>query len=131
MAIPIQAVRSYGPQIVLGDTVQKGELVEYVADRTGLNESEVGMVLTEVRDAVIFFTRRARGVKLDGLGTFLPSVKLSGRYRVSFRLDSTIKNALNAPGAFAGEVRNQENLGQTMDALIAQWNADHPGDPIP
>jgi hypothetical protein len=32
------------------------ELIEFIASRTGLNESEVRQVLLELRDAAVFFT---------------------------------------------------------------------------
>ena len=131
MATQIQAVVAYGPRIDLGSTVQNRELAGYLADRTGLNEGEILLVLTELRDAVIFFCRAGRGVKLPGLGTFLPSVKLDGRFKLSFRLDPMIRYALNMPGAFIGDIENSQNIGLTLSDLVAMWNSENPGDPIP
>jgi nucleoid DNA-binding protein len=130
MASKIQAVNAYRPKVKLGRTVPLTQLVNYIADRTGLNEGEVSIVLKELRDAVIFFTRQGQGVKIEGLGTYLPKVGLDGTFDVSHRLDRAIKNALNAPGAFGGEIVNRENVGQTADDLVALWNADHPDDPV-
>jgi nucleoid DNA-binding protein len=130
MASKIQAVNAYRPKVKLGRTVPLAQLVNYIADRTGLNEGEVSIVLKELRDAVIFFTRQGQGVKIEGLGTYLPKVGLDGTFDVSHRLDRAIKNALNAPGAFSGQIVNRENVGQTADDLVALWNADHPDDPV-
>lgn len=58
------------------------------------------------------------------------SHRLVGPFDVSHRLDRAIKNALNAPGAFGGEIVNRENIGKTADDLVALWNADHPDDPV-
>jgi hypothetical protein len=33
-------------------------------------------------------------------------------------------------GTFDGTVLNQGNIGKTADELVAQWNAEHPDDPV-
>ncbi|MBT9149594.1 MAG: hypothetical protein DDT28_01029 [Dehalococcoidia bacterium] len=55
---------------------------------------------------------------------------ISGKLDISHRLDRDIRNALNAPGAFIGEVLNRQNIGKTSDELVAMWNADHHDDPV-
>jgi hypothetical protein len=130
MASKIQAVNAYRPRIKLGKTAAMPELVPYIADRTGLNEGTISMVLKELRDAVIFFARSGRGTKIEGLGTYLPKVSLDGRFNVSHRLDAEIKNALNTPGAFRGQIEHRENIGQTADDLVDLWNTDNPGDSV-
>jgi len=37
---------------------------------------------------------------------------------------------MNAPGDFEGEIENRENVGKSGDDLVAQWDVDHPGDPV-
>ncbi len=130
MASKIQAVNVYRPRIKLGKTAGMDELVPYMADRTGLNEGTISMVLKELRDAVIFFARSGRGAKVEGLGTYLPKVALDGGFSISHRLDADIKNALNAPGAFRGEIEHRDNIGKTVDELVAFWNTDNPADPV-
>jgi len=95
-----------------------------------LNEGEVRIVLTELRDAVIFFNRAGRGVKLEGLGSYLPSIGLDGGFDVSHRLDRAIRNALNAPGTFTGDIAKRQNVGKSPDDLVALWNSEHPDDPV-
>jgi len=97
--------------------------------RTGLNESEVWMFLEELSDAVTFFNLQGQGVKLVKLGTYLPKIALDGKFGVSHRLAQAIKNGLNAPGAFSGDMANRANIGKTSDELVARWNAQHPEDP--
>lgn len=53
--------------------------------------------------------RAGRGVKLEGLGSYLPKIALDGTFDVSHRLDRAIKNALNAPGTFTGNIKNRAN----------------------
>jgi len=130
MASKIQAVNAYCPRIKLGKTAAMDELVPYIADRTGLNEGTISIVLKELRDTVIFFARSGRGTKIEGLGTYLPTMDLNGRFSISHRLDAAIKNALNTPGAFRGQIEHRENIGQTADDLVNLWNTDNPTDPV-
>lgn len=128
MAKKIEALGAYRPRIDLGRTVQQDELVEYLAGRTGLNEGTLSLVLYELRDALIHYHRRGRGVKLNGIGTYLPNIKLDGTFDVQHRLDWDTKNALNEPGSFRGTIQNREHIGKTVDELVTLWNAEHPDD---
>jgi hypothetical protein len=69
-------------------------------------------------------------VKVEGLGTYTPTIKLDGTLGVGHRADIAIKRALNVPGEFDGDIENRENVGKTSDDLIAMWNEDHPDDPV-
>jgi len=126
----IEAINAYRPRIKLRPTAQMEQLVSYIADRTGLNEGEITIVLKELRDAVIFFNLQGQGDKLEGLGTYLPEMDVSGKFDISHRLDKDIRDALNAPGAFAGDIVYRQNIGKTSYEFVAMWNADHPDDPI-
>ncbi len=130
MATKLKAVNAYRPKITLGNTVQKEELIHYIADRTGLNEGAVDYVLRELRDAIIFYGRTGRGVKIEGLGSYLPNVKLDGALDIEYRQAPDLKNGLNAPGAFTGQIENKAYIGKTADDLVAVWNEAHPEDPV-
>jgi hypothetical protein len=130
MAKQIQAINKYCPRIKLGKTVQMKELVEYIADRTGLNKGDVMMALSELSESVIFFNKRGEGVKLEGLGTYHPSIDLTGKISVAHILDGEIADALNAPGAFTGEIENKANIGKTSAELVEMWNKEFPNDLI-
>ncbi len=114
----------------MGNTVQKVELARCLADRTGLNEGSVELVIKELSDAIIFFNRAGRAVKIEGLGTYTPDIDLDGTFDVLYHVDGDLKSDLNAPGTFSGTIRNRENIGATTDELIALWNQDHPDDPV-
>lgn len=129
MAARVKAINACRPKIVLGKTVQKDELVRYLAGRTGLNEGAVDYVLRELRDAVIFYGQSGRGVKIEGLGTYLPNLDLDGAVDIDYRQSPALKNGLNTPGAFTGQIENKANIGKTADELVALWNATHPEDP--
>jgi hypothetical protein len=84
--------------------------------------------LAELHDAIVWFNRTGRGVKLEGLGTYLPNIRLDGTFDVQHRLDWGLRRALNRP-EFKGTILNRRNIGKTPDELVAQWNEDHPEDP--
>lgn len=130
MATRIAAINAYRPRIELGNTVQKAELTRYLADRTGLNEGTVDLVIKELRDSIIFFNRAGRAVKIEGLGIYTPSVGLDGVFDVSYRADNALNNGLNAGGTFSGTLKLRENIGKTPDDLVALWNKDHADDPV-
>jgi hypothetical protein len=130
MAGRIKAINAYMPSIQLGKRAELSDLVDFIARSTGLNESTIRQVLIELRDSVVFFNLRGQPVQLEGLGTYTPTVDLSGEIGVGHRADTYIKNHLNATGAFKGDIANREYLGKTGDDLVAKWNADHPGDPV-
>ena len=130
MATKIQAINAYRPRVKLGRRAETDELVTFIARSTGLNERGVRQVLLELRDAAIFFNQQGRGIQLEGLGTYSPSIDLAGTIKVSHRADTALKNALNAQGSFKGEIINRANIGKTGDELVAMWNTDNPDDPV-
>jgi len=130
MAYRLSAIGAYRPRIELGNTVQKVELARYLADRTGLNEGSVELVIKELRDAIIFFNRAGRAVKIEGLGTYTPGIDLEGTFDVLYRADTDLKIGLNAHNAFSGTIRLRENIGKSAENLVALWNGAHPDDPV-
>lgn len=125
----IRAINATRPKLERGPTVRQDELTEYIARHTGLNEGEIALVLLELRDAVAYHCRAGRGVKLDGLGTYLPSMQLDGSLDIEHRLDRALRRGINM-GRFTHALVNQQNIGKTPDELVALWNAEHPDDPV-
>ena len=130
MASRIKAINAYRPKIELGKRAGTDDLVDLIATRTGLGEGDVRQMLIELRDVTIFFLQRGQPVKLEGLGTYTPKVDLSGVFGVGHRADNALKNALNIPGEFKGDIAKRDNIGKTSDDLVAMWNAEHPDDPV-
>jgi hypothetical protein len=131
MAKLIQAIGAYGPRVEVTRTVQTRQIAEYISARTSLNRGEIEGVLREFNEALIFFAKQGQAVKLENVGTFTPSIDLGGTLDVGFRLDTSIDGALNAAGAFSGDVTNRENVGKSSADLKELWNAAHPDDLIP
>lgn len=130
MANKITAINAYRPRVEAGNTVQKNELVRQLARATGLNEGSADLVIKELRDIIIENLRAGRGIKVDGLGTWLPNIDLAGVFDVQYRMDSFLKNALNVAGIFSGTIINRDNIGKASEDLIAQWNEAHPDDQV-
>ena len=130
MASRILAIQANRPRIQLGRTVQTDQLVDYMASRTGLNTGEVLLVAYELHDALEYYLSLGQPVKLDGVGTFTPDLRSDGTFIVHYRPDADLKRKLNAREAFHGRLLNRKNLGKSAAQLAAQWNAQHPDDPV-
>jgi hypothetical protein len=130
MAPRIKAVNAFRPRIEQGNTVQKPELLRAVSRATGIVEGTLDQSIKEVRDQIIEFNRAGRAVKVDGLGTFSPSIDLEGNLSISFRADTAFANGLNVPGIFSGTILNRENIGKTSEELVTRWNEAYPDDQV-
>jgi hypothetical protein len=69
MAKLLQAIVQYGPKLEHTKTAQLEQLAEFMAMRTGLNKSEVMMVLQEQSEAIVHFGKNGTPVKFPGVGT--------------------------------------------------------------
>jgi len=130
MAQKIKAISVFRPRIEQSTTVQKPEFIRAVSRATSLVEGTVDLTIKETRDQIILFCSAGRAVKVDGLGTFTPSIDLSGNLSISFRADSAFANGLNAPGTFSGSIINREHIGKTGDELVQLWNTQYPEDQV-
>jgi hypothetical protein len=129
MASRISALNHYRPQIEYGDTADWREVAEFMESISTLNKSDIIGVLTGLQEAVVHFNSRGRGVKLEGLGTYLPNINYQGELDVAHRLDKRLKRELNN-GSFSGKIRNKKSIGKSAAEVIALWNAEHPDDPV-
>ncbi len=130
MAQLFRAVKAYGPRLELRETAQIDDLVEYMTRRTGLNRSEVYMVLYETHDALLYFHRQGQPVKLPGIGTFTPVMDRQGKIRIGFRPVVELKKAINNLYSYSGTILNKRHMEWTDEAYKQQWDADHPDDPL-
>ncbi len=130
MAKIIQAFNTYGPKIDRNSTVQLDQVADWMAMRTGLNKSEVLMVLQELSDAILYFNKQGTPVKFPGVGTFSPSINRDGKYKIHLRTDMALKKGINAPGTFTGSVKNKDAIGLDNAGYKELWDADHPDDPL-
>jgi len=130
MASRISALNHYRPQIEYGETADWHEVAEYIASYTGLGKADIIRVLFELQRAIIYFLLHGRGVKLEGLGTYLPNINYQGTFDVAHRLDRGLKKALNIKGDFRGRIRNKKNIGKNAREVFALWDQEHPEDTV-
>jgi hypothetical protein len=130
MANFIAAIRKFGPRIDLNPTVPKKKLSAWIAMRTGLNESQVMMVLDELKAAVLFFNGMGSPVKLPGLGRFAPAMKRDGKLKINLQVDTELRKGINADDAFYGEVINHTHIGLDDAAYKSLWDTEYPDDPL-
>ena len=129
MTSKIRALNYYHPRIKMRDSVGWREVAEYIAAISTVSEVDVIAVLSGLHKAIIHFNGRGHGVRLEGLGTYLPNINYKGEFDVAHRLDKRLKRALNNAN-FDGTIINKQHIGKTSDEVIALWNAEHPEDPV-
>ncbi|GAB4340638.1 MAG: hypothetical protein Kow0037_26670 [Calditrichia bacterium] len=115
--MPLPDVVKLLPKIKTGKTTTKTELVEHIKERTGLVKSDVVGMLAELEDTLLHFLSMGRPVKLEGIGTFSPSIKLDGTIKINFRIDKSLGQRINLDGAFTGEIVNKDNIGKSITEL--------------
>jgi hypothetical protein len=130
MAPRIKAVNAYRPRLEQGNSVQKPEFIRAVSRATSLVEGAVDQTIKETLDQIVEFCRAGRAVKVDGLGTFTPTISLEGYFSISFRADPAMNAGINFPGTFSGTILNRENIGKTSDDLVTKWNIEHAEDQV-
>lgn len=130
MAYKIQAINAYRPRLDQGNTVKQPELLRTLSHGTGLLEGAVDHSIKELRDKIIFYCQSGRAVKVDGLGTWTPSIGLDGKINIQYRPDPAFNYRINMPGMFTGSIINREHIGKTGDELVDKWNEDNPEDPV-
>jgi len=130
MVRKITAIRKYRPEIERQPTKQMPQVVESIVMRTGLNKGEILFVLYELHDAILDAHRDGQAVKIEGLGTFTPTIRVDGKLDIVFRPEPDMLRQLNDPTKFHAKILNKSNIGKSVDELAAQWNAEHPDEPI-
>ena len=128
MARKITAIRRYRPEIERMPTLKTAELVEDMVQSTSLNEGSIRFVVYELRDVILRAHRIGQAVKIEGLGTFTPTIHVDGSLDILFRPDPDMLRQLNDRTKFYAKILNKANVGKSADELVAQWNEEHPDD---
>lgn len=129
MAKLIQAFAAFGPKIDLADAAEPQRFMELITQRTTLSTGVVKNVQESEVETLIGLLKEGRPVH-TGIAIFRPSIDLEGKISVSVRVDKRILSALNAPGAFTGDIKNSENIGRSAEEIADLWNHAHPENPI-
>jgi nucleoid DNA-binding protein len=70
MATILRVWQAFWTRLQLNQTAQLNEVAEWMSSRTGLNKSEILMVLQELHEGILYFNKQGTPVKLPGIGTF-------------------------------------------------------------
>jgi hypothetical protein len=127
MAKKITVIRKYRPEFKHKSTLQMAQVIEHMAHRTGLNTGEILLNVYELRDTIVDAHRNGQAVKIEGLGTFTPTLRLDGSVDILFRPDVGMLRDLNNKELYA-TITNKNNIGKSAEELVAKWNAEHPED---
>jgi hypothetical protein len=130
MAKKITAIRRYKPEIERERTLQMLEIIRDMTRATGLSHGEILHVVYQLQEAILEAHRHGRAVKIEGLGTFTPILRLDGSLDILFRPHVEMLRQLNHLTQFHAKILNKANIGKSSEELIAQWNRDHPDDPV-
>src|SRR3972149_4213124 len=95
MASRISALNHYRPQIEFAETADWHEVAKFIESISTVSSIDIIGVLTGLQQAVIHFNQQGCGVKLEGLGTYLPNINYQGELDVAHRLDQNLKRKLN------------------------------------
>ncbi len=126
----ISAYQKYGPKLILKPLVELKLVAERLAERTGLNKSEVMMVQQEQSEAILYFAKLGMPVKLPGIGVFTPSIDRDGKISINFRADPVLTHGINAYQVFDGEIAHRDHIGWTNEQYKETWDTEFPQDPL-
>ncbi len=127
MAKKITAIRRYKPEIERERTLQMPDLIHKMTHSTGLSHGEILHVIYELQEAILNAHRHGQAVKIEGLGTFTPVIRMDGSLDILFRPEMKLLRQLNDPTKFHAKILNKANIGKSSQELINQWDKDHPG----
>lgn len=130
MAHVMKAIQAYSPRVTIPRMVEINEIVDYIADRTGLNTGTILYVMMELRDALLTYTGMGYSVKLPGLGSYAPTIDKEGTFGINHTPDKQLLQRLNDAGRFTGSIRNKDMIGKSIDDFIERWNEEHPEDKV-
>jgi predicted histone-like DNA-binding protein len=126
----IKAVAAYSPKVIQERTIQMDGLVELISGRSSLNEGTVINVLKELTTIMAYYFEHGHAVKIDSLGTFTPNVALDGTFNIKHLPDKSLKDLINGPNWYRGNMKNKNMIGKSVDDLVTRWNEEHPDDKI-
>ncbi len=100
-----------------------------MSKNTTYNTQEIYSILRLYVDESNKALQFGETVKIDGLVSMTPNMKVGGEVDISLRGDRAAIAGLNNPTLWtADKVTNHANLSKSPDELIGMWNTDHPDD---
>jgi hypothetical protein len=130
MARKITAIRRYRPEIERKPTHQTPEIIEEMCRSTTLSRGVIRNVVDQLQETLMASFHDGRAAKIEGLGTFTPTIRMDGSLDILFRPEPDMLRQLNDTTRFKAKILNKANIGKSADDLVARWNAEHPENPV-
>lgn len=130
MAHTLQAVHAYDPRTDLRPPLTSDQIAAITIDATYRSWSSVISPPVKLDGVIEFDLHSSLPIHIHTLNCIIctPSLDLAGELKAKVRPHPELTAALNQKDAFRGNLVNTENIGRTMDELIAVWNVGHPDD---
>ncbi len=131
MAKKLAAVNQLRPKIISQNLVDLDEMARRTSTNTTYNPEEVSSILRLFVSGCIAALQAGEAVKIDGLVTMSPNMKVAGKVDIALRGDRSAIAGLNNPQLWtADKVSNHANLTKDSGELVSLWNTKHPDDPV-
>ncbi len=131
MTDKINAINQLRPKIISQGIVDHQTMAQRISKNTTYNEHEVYSILRLYADDINAALQAGETVKVDGVCTLTPNMKVGGEVNVSIRHDRGALSDLQNPRLWtADKVINHQNMHKTVAQLIQDWNDAHPDDPV-
>jgi len=128
MADMIKVYQAYSPKIKIQGMLEIEKIVEYISGRTNLNSGTIRMVFDELQESLVHFSSLGHSIRLEGIGSFSPTLNKKGDFGMNYRPDKNLLKKL--ADEFDSKIRNDDMLGKTPEQFIDRWNTEHPDDPV-
>ncbi len=131
MAAKLPVLNQLRPKVISQGVVNLEKLAGRVSKNTTYNAEEIyGMFRLAVKE-IINALQNGETVKIDGLVSIAPNMKVGGEVDLTLRGDRGAIAGLNNPILWtADKVANHANLSKSTEELVELWNTEHPEDPV-
>jgi hypothetical protein len=131
MAKKLPVVNQLRPKIISQDLVDLEKISGRMSKNTTYNSQEIYSILRLYVDESSKALKAGETVKIDGLVSMTPNMKVGGEVDIALRNDRGLIAELNNPTLWtADKVSNHANLSKSSEELIGMWNTDHPDDQV-
>jgi hypothetical protein len=131
MAKKLAVIGQLRPRISKQGIVDLEKAAGRVSKNTTYNPDEIYSILRLYTREVNNALQAGETVRIDGLVSLAPNMKVGGEVDLSLRGDRGAIAGLNNPQLWtADKVINHANLTKSTEELFDLWNAEHPDDQV-
>lgn len=131
MAYRLTVINKLRPKLIGQGMVDLKKISQRMSKNTTYNAEEISSILGLFTKEANAALQAGETVKINDLVNIKANLKVGGRVDLTVRSDRGAIAGLNNPRLWtADKVANHANLSKSSEELVAQWNADHPEDPV-